>query len=95
VSVTANLVPQLRRGGMLMPERISVVAYLVDRAREFTPPEAPVKDRIRLAKLLEVSAETTHTLHSPAPVRVAIPKVTQPLYARVVCPHRRFRPSVM
>jgi hypothetical protein len=80
VAITANLAPQLRRGGVLLPERISVVAYLVDRAKEFTPPEAPERDRIRLAELLEVSAQTAHTLHSPPAVRVAIPKVTGNCY---------------
>jgi hypothetical protein len=80
VAITANLAPQLRLGGVLIPERITVTAYLMDRAKEFTPPDAPEKDRIRLGELLEVSTRTARTLCSPPPVAVTIPKVTSNQY---------------
>ncbi len=80
VAITANLVPQLARGGVLVPERISVSAYLTDAAKEFTPPEAPQRERIFLAELLEVSARTAHTLHAPSTIPVNIPRLPHSRY---------------
>jgi hypothetical protein len=80
VAITANLAPQLTLDGILIPQIISVTAYLLDRAKEFTPPEAPERDRIRLGELLEVSARTALALGAPPAVQFTIPKVTSNRY---------------
>jgi len=68
VAITANLVPQLMPGGILIPRRISVDVVLGDLRREFqlssadaqetAQPPAVARERIRLKNLLDVSAET-------------------------------------
>jgi hypothetical protein len=80
VAITANLAPQLRKGGALVPEEISVVAYLMDQVKEFTPPGAPERDRIRLGEIMQVSAHTAPALNAPAAVRIKIPKLTSNRY---------------
>ena len=68
VAITANLVPQLMPGGILIPQRIFLELVLGDMGKEFelspaedqeTGPLPPVeRERVRLKTLLDVSAET-------------------------------------
>lgn len=92
VAITGNLGPQLCDGAILIPEKISIEAALVDFRKEFTflsadSPDAPfpecVRDRIGLGEILEVSAGTAHRLHpfQLGPAKVSVPELPGDNYA--------------
>jgi hypothetical protein len=72
VAVTANLAPQLCQGGILIPEKITIDAYLCDLSTEFTmlPCESDEADsflkadktRINLGRVFELTAENAGDL---------------------------------
>ena len=67
VAVIANLAPQLCRGGILIPEKITVDANLCDLSNEFAmsadapdgacPPQGADRTRINLGRVFELTAE--------------------------------------
>jgi len=54
VAITLNLAPQLRRGGIFIPERVTIDAYLCDPHREMARIR---EDRIKLGRVFELTAE--------------------------------------
>lgn len=89
VAVTLNLVPQLRHGGILVPERISVEACLFDPGSEMqlmsddsgvVRPEVRERVRIALSTLLELDIEAVPRLRGSgfSEVRITLPPVTEP-----------------
>jgi hypothetical protein len=72
VAITANLAPQLCQGGILIPEKINVDAYLCDLSKEFTmlPCGSDEADssleadrtRINLGRVFELTAENANGL---------------------------------
>ena len=62
VAITLNLAPQLRQGGIFIPEKISVNACFYDRSTEFLQPAMFNKSRINLGRILELTAENLHSL---------------------------------
>jgi len=91
LAITANLGPQLHPGGVHIPERITVDLALADLAREFSLSDASasdapaaVRDRIPVARLLDVSASSIGPLLRSAgddaslpPVVVRIPRLDE------------------
>jgi hypothetical protein len=81
VAVTANLAPQLCRGGILIPGKITVDAHLCDLSKEFAmsadaadgarPPQRADRKRINLGRVFELTAENAGGL---PPVLVDIPE---------------------
>lgn len=68
VAITANLVPQLRAGGLLIPQQITLRACLADLSREMTLMDAdadpetisvPNRSRIELSAVFELTAESS------------------------------------
>ena len=57
VAITFNLAPQLRPGGIFIPERICIDACFYDPATEFLSRN---KSRIKLGPILELAAEEPH-----------------------------------
>jgi hypothetical protein len=55
VAITVNLAPQLRRGGVFIPERVTVNAYLCDPHKEYIVGTSA--DRIKLGRVFELTAE--------------------------------------
>ncbi|HWW74707.1 MAG TPA: hypothetical protein VNZ44_04875, partial [Pyrinomonadaceae bacterium] len=55
-AVTFNLAPQLRTGGVLIPEEVSVDACLHDPGAEFSPQRL----RINLGRVIELTARGAH-----------------------------------
>jgi hypothetical protein len=77
VAITMNLAPQLREGGVLIPERISIDACLCDLGMEFS--QSPASDqpicapggpvRINLGRVFALSAQNArlNRVHSDTP----------------------------
>jgi hypothetical protein len=59
-AITFNLAPQLCEGGILIPEKICVTACFDDPVTEFSEPDN--RARINLGKILELTAENSHSL---------------------------------
>ena len=59
VAITFNLAPQLRPGGIFIPEKIRVSACFYDPRTEFRPFN---RTRINLGQVLELTAENVHAL---------------------------------
>jgi hypothetical protein len=70
VAITLNLAPQLRDGGIFIPEQINVDACLYDTSKEFVKSAEAERLRINLGRILELTAE--HTCLPP--VVLDIPK---------------------
>jgi predicted RNA methylase len=85
VAVTRNVVPQLRDGGLLVPKKIIVAAYLYDPAKEFSLFNAETvesinnRTRIELGPLMELTMESVANFsHGPClpPVSLTIAEET-------------------
>ena len=85
VAITLNLAPQLRPGGIFIPEQIAVDACFFDLSREFLPlpekldqndsPEARLDNqrvRFRLGRILDL---TVTSARKPLPRQAALPPV--------------------
>ena len=61
VAITVNLAPQLRPGGIFIPERVTIDAYLCDPREEYMVGSrgrnGASRDRIRLGRVFELTAE--------------------------------------
>jgi predicted RNA methylase len=92
VAITMNLLPQLRRGGIFIPEQITVDACLYDATKEFLMLPAGSADasvaetletqrvRINLGRIMELTAATAADLEAKMPrVVIDIPTVVKDL----------------
>ncbi|MBV9959555.1 MAG: hypothetical protein JO360_14110, partial [Acidobacteria bacterium] len=60
VAVTANLAPQLRAGGILIPQKITLRACLADVGSELTLlTDGPRRTRVELGEVFELTAESS------------------------------------
>ena len=90
VGITRNLVPQLRRGGFLIPEAITINAWLADLSKEYSVPPAEInesaasfervetnRERINIGQILEFSAAHSFALpgETCVPVILDVPAV--------------------
>ena len=57
VAITVNLAPQLCRGGIFIPERVTIDAYLSDPHKEYMVGSRFPRDRIKLGNVFELTAE--------------------------------------
>ena len=55
VAITVNLAPQLCRGGIFIPERVTIDAYLSDPHKEYVVGDR--SDRIKLGRVFELTVE--------------------------------------
>jgi len=58
VAITLNLAPQLDPGGIFIPERVTIDAYLSDPRKEFVPASRGRDDsRVKLGRIFELTRE--------------------------------------
>jgi hypothetical protein len=75
VAITCNLAPQLREGGILIPQKILLNACLADVSKEFAAmtaddsnslPQEPRRARINLGKVFELTADSSRQIRDRA-----------------------------
>jgi len=75
-AITFNLAPQLRQGGIFIPEKVTVDAYLHDPRTEFPPELETRRVRIYLGRIIELTAGSASALaagSNPPAVTLDVP----------------------
>ena len=74
VAITLNLAPQLCRDGIFIPERVTIDAYLCDPHKEYgRNGAAPRRDRIKLGRVFELTAEQAIEVTSASGTKAYLP----------------------